>query len=386
MPPVYETLVIGGGPAGCAAAITLACAGKAVCLLERKCSAHDKVCGEFISYDAAESLTGLGIDLIALGAQPIYRLGLYSGEQMFSCDLPVPAWGLSRRVLDSALLEKAKAAGVDVRVGMTVKSLHYSNCAWDLMVTEHNEAKGNRKFNSLQAHTVFLATGKHDIHDWKRMHSSAEDNGLIGLKMHFRLDQQQVEQLRGNVEIYFYDGGYAGLQLIEDGKANLCFLINRKVYKSCIGNWERILEWLCGISPILKTRLAGATAIWGKPLAISGMPYGYVHSTGATVPHLFRLGDQAAVIHSLAGDGIAIALRSALVAAQTYAAGEPSHVYNIKAQKIFKPPIKNAQLLANLLSTALGRTGLFFLARNWPKFVNGMITRFRLSGAKNIRG
>ena len=50
------------------------------------------------------------------------------------------------------------------------------------------------------------------------------------------------------------------------------------------------------------------------------MPYGW--RTGATLPGLFRLGDQAAVIASLAGDGIAIALTSGLSAAAAIGRGE----------------------------------------------------------------
>ena len=44
-------LVIGGGLAGAAAAVHLAGAGRDVCLLERTTGPHDKVCGEFLSFD-----------------------------------------------------------------------------------------------------------------------------------------------------------------------------------------------------------------------------------------------------------------------------------------------------------------------------------------------
>ena len=120
------------------------------------------------------------------------------------------------------------------------------------MLTEHNEARGCAKLNLLRARTVFLATGKHEIHDWKRRSKESDSNELIGLKMHLYLDQQQQHQITGSVEIYFYNGGYAGLEPIEDNKVNLCFLINRKIYKSCSGNWDYILDWLYGISPYLK--------------------------------------------------------------------------------------------------------------------------------------
>ena len=51
--------------------------------------------------------------------------------------------------------------------------------------------------------------------------------------------------------------------------------------------------------------------------AIAGVPYGW--RTPETIPGLFRLGDQAAVIASLAGDGVAIALASGRIAAAHHA-------------------------------------------------------------------
>ncbi len=70
-------VIIGGGPAGSSAAIHLANAGVPVCLLERKHGLHDKVCGEFINSEAARLLSDLGVNLPALGAQTITRLGFH---------------------------------------------------------------------------------------------------------------------------------------------------------------------------------------------------------------------------------------------------------------------------------------------------------------------
>lgn len=56
-------LVIGGGPAGAAVAAHLARAGRAVTVVERKLGPHDKVCGEFVSGEAALYLRDMDIDL-----------------------------------------------------------------------------------------------------------------------------------------------------------------------------------------------------------------------------------------------------------------------------------------------------------------------------------
>ena len=70
-----EPLIIGGGPAGVAAAITLGRAGCRPVLLERTSGPTDKVCGDFLSGDAIEQVRLLGVDPFVLGAAPIGRSG-----------------------------------------------------------------------------------------------------------------------------------------------------------------------------------------------------------------------------------------------------------------------------------------------------------------------
>lgn len=46
----YEAVVVGGGPAGSAAAYTLAAAGKKVCLIDKSEFPRDKLCGGGLTY------------------------------------------------------------------------------------------------------------------------------------------------------------------------------------------------------------------------------------------------------------------------------------------------------------------------------------------------
>lgn len=366
----HETVVIGGGPAGSAAAIQLARAGHPVCLLERKRQAHDKVCGEFLSWEASHYLKALDIDLPALGAQAIRHLRLYDGEEMLETDLPFSAWSLSRCRLDAALLEQAEQEGVAVRRGVAVRDLSRSGDGWTLNTTQHA---------ALGANTVFLASGKHDMRHWRRK-QRRQSQDLIGLKIHLRLDQPQQHRLRENVEIHLYDGGYAGLEPVEEGKANLCFLISKDRYNACGQSWHSLLSWLSNRSSHLQTRLAGSISLWSRPLSVYGTPYGYLHRPASAVAGLFRLGDQMAVIPSFAGDGVAIALHSAFLAARVHSAGGDAKHYHWLARKDFQRPVRDAQVLASMLSHALGRRAAFLLARQWPGVMTSAIGRIRLAG------
>ena len=184
----------------------LARAGRRPILLERERGAHDKVCGEFVSGEAARLLSGFGLGLAVLGAAPLRQVRLLYGTRCAQAALPFPAWGVSRRRLDAALLEAAEREGAEVRHGVTVRGL-----AADGAVVLPGEA--------LHGSPVFLATGKHDLRGAAR---TAEVEKLVGLKLHLRLAPAQAALLAGVVELHLLRGGYAGLQPVEEGIANLC--------------------------------------------------------------------------------------------------------------------------------------------------------------------
>jgi flavin-dependent dehydrogenase len=369
-----ETLIIGAGPAGSAAAIQLAMHGIPVRLLERQTGPHHKVCGEFISYEAAHYLEHLGVNLPALGAKPVHQVRFYNGESELEFELPFTAWSLSRRTLDAALLDQAQEAGATVAQGRVVTHLSRAADGWEITTRDRSTAVSAR----LSARTIFLATGKHELRNWKRNIQASRQQNFIGFKMHFSPSLLVQAQWQGAVEIHLFDGGYAGLEPIEGGDLNLCFLIRQEIYKACGSNWPALLDWLACRSPHLRQRLANLTPCWNEPLAISGVPYGYIDSSRNAVPGLFRLGDQAAVIPSFAGDGIAIALHTAVLAAQIHAAGGDAKMYQQRAYQDLTRPVRNATWLAQLLSHPGGRKAAFACARLWPKLLTTMIRRTRV--------
>jgi flavin-dependent dehydrogenase len=310
---LYDVAIIGGGPAGAAAATLLARAGRSVVLLEKEGAQHDKVCGDFISHEGASYLKELGLSIDRLGSVPIRHVRLARHRSARSAPLPFTAQSLSRRVLDEALLERAVQAGVEVRRGSRVRSLAASGDSWAI------EGDGAA---TARAGQVFLATGKHDLKDWKRPPGRQSD--LIAFKMYLRLAPAQAEELSGHVELILFPGGYAGLQPVEGGRANLCLLVRKSDFAEKYASWENLLGGMQTSCPHLATRLAGAAYLLDRPLAISGLPYGHVARDSGGV---WRLGDQAAVIPSFSGDGMSIALHSAHLAARFYLKGASADTF-----------------------------------------------------------
>ena len=101
-------MIVGGGPAGAAAAILLARAGRSVTLIERHAGPADKVCGDFLSAEAIDAVTALGVDLAALAPAPITTVRLVHGERIAASYLPFPALGLTRRALDEVFVTSSE--------------------------------------------------------------------------------------------------------------------------------------------------------------------------------------------------------------------------------------------------------------------------------------
>ncbi|HEV2675256.1 MAG TPA: FAD-dependent oxidoreductase [Aliidongia sp.] len=350
-----DLLVVGGGLAGAAVAIPLARAGWRVTVVEREAGPHDKVCGEFLSREAIVYLAALGLDVAALGAVPIDRVRLAGRRHEAVVDLPFVAMSLSRRVLDEALLARAASCGVTVRRGRRVQTLEPIGGGFVARLDDGTALTG------VQA---ALATGKHDLRGHRR--PPGRQNDLVGFKSHFRLAPHQAGALAGHVELLLFSDGYAGLEPIEAGLANLCLVVRQGRLTALGGSWPALLDHVVRAVPLLGRRLAGAVDEQARPLAIATIPYGYVARPQADWPGLWRLGDQAAVIPSFAGDGMSIALHSAALAAGHLLAGRPSTEFQARLAADVGRQVRRATLLSHALVRPGGQGGLLLAARLMP--------------------
>ena len=357
-------MVIGGGPAGCAAAITLARAGCQTVLLEREREATHKVCGEFLSVEALEELRAMEIDPARRGAEPISTVRVAGNSpRVVRHSLPFPACSLTRRSLDAMLLERAQACGVEVRSGCAAESIEPESALWRVQTRQ----------GSLLTERIVLATGKHNLRGYAR--GEGRQRGLVGLKMYFHLADRQRQELTGHVELLLYPGGYAGLQPVECGVANLCCLIQARKLQQ-LGGWPALLEHMQRHCTHLRARLAGAVPVLEKPLAISSIPYGFQRRS--TPRGVWCVGDQAAVIPSFTGDGMSLALVSGRRAAQAILRGDSSQQFQHDLHESLAPQIDFATRLSQIMLTGAGRFAAERLLRFWPGAIGHIASRTRL--------
>jgi flavin-dependent dehydrogenase len=358
----YDLAVIGGGPAGTAAAITAARAGARVALFETRDLPRHKVCGEFVSGEALQLLAGLLKDLpqatSAFANVPmIERTRLFFGRRVIEVAVSPTALSITRYDLDAMLWNAAQRAGVDV----------HSNC-------EVKACDGDRSFTlqttsgNYTARTVVVAAGR-----WSQF---TADRTLppgpkwIGVKAHFREINPAT-----STDLYFFGAGYCGLQPIAHDVVNACAMVRSDHATS--------LEQVFGLHAKLTERAAAWQPVT-QPVSTSPLVYRRPQPVRDSV--LF-VGDAAAFIDPFAGDGISIALRSGQMAAKCLcefwqggnSLEEAATAYEREYAEQFTPLILAASRVRALFSLpAISKPVVFELLR-FPGLIPYMIRKTRRS-------
>jgi flavin-dependent dehydrogenase len=329
----------------------------------------------------------LAIDLNALGASAIDCVRAYTHKAAVTAPLPFAAFGLSRRTLDEAILQRARSCGAQVQRGRAVHSLQQRRAQWVAVLEDKT---------TVAARTAFLATGKHDLRGFRR--PPGRQNDMIGFKLHWRLVTAQRQALGPAVELFLFPGGYAGLEIVENGIANLCLVIRRQHFKRLDNQWACLLSALRGELLPLHARLGGGEPCCERPLAISRIPYGYLrrfadrHSQnafwqdGSLQNCPWHLGDQAAVIPSFAGEGIAIALHSARLAAQCYLEGRSQAEFQSRLADAIDRPLRSATLLSRILVHAPAQAIAMAVLRRAPSLIGNIARRTRIARGDDMNG
>jgi flavin-dependent dehydrogenase len=317
-------LIVGGGPAGAAAAIDLARAGHDALLIERDRETRDALCGGFLSWTTLTRLDKLGVDAWSLGASRVERLAIFAGRYCAQAPLPAPAAGLSRRALDTALLDRARSAGAGIERGVAVRAIEDGR----VRLADGGE---------IRPAATILATGKHDLRGCSRPRKEADPS--IGLRWHLGPSAALSRLCAGRIELHLVRRGYGGLVLQEDGGGNFCITVRRSRLDAAGGDPGRLLDAFADEAPALAARLDAAASI-GSVQAVANIPYGWYASNATT--GLYRVGDQAAVIPSLVGEGIGIALASGMAAAAGVGLGEAASRFQATLARRLRPSMTAA--------------------------------------------
>ena len=302
--------------------------------------------GEFLSGVALSELAALGHPADALGAVALTRTRFSARRRQAESKLSFPAASLTRERLDAVLLAGAARAGATVRRGITVRSVANDGAGWQIA----------HSAGTMHADRVFLASGKCDLSDHRR--GAGIHDTLVGLKRYATLSPAAAAALGTAVEVALFPGGYCGIQPVEDGRVNVCLVVERALLKANRGRTDETFDAVRRGSERAGDLLADARFDDARPVAVGRVPYGFVRTRADGV---FHLGDQAAVIPSFCGEGMAIALASARLAADALLRGETADAYQIRMAQLTATRVRLAAGLSHLVCSGTAQ-GVFAAA------------------------
>lgn len=327
----YDLVVAGGGPAGSSAAIAAARVGARVLLLERGRLPRHKVCGEFLSPEGVALLKSIhpAFENGWLRDAPrIARARIFVDSTRADVPIDPPGASIARYHLDHALWRAAQAHQVICRQHVAVDR-----------ITGSGPFTVATSAGSFEARAVIVAAGR-----WSVLRHHAQEQGpekWVGLKAHYLEAKPSL-----SVDLYFFNGGYCGVQPIGRDRVNLCAMVRTDIATT--------LEKVLTLHPELEQRSHAWLQI-SAPVSTSPLVF---NEPVAEQGGIFYVGDAAGFIDPFVGDGISIAVRTGTMAASALAefwsAGISFTVaaarYRDRYQQEILPLFRNAFLLRKILS------------------------------------
>ncbi len=287
-----DVIVIGGGPAGLAAATALAARGLDVLVLERRELPADKACGEGLLPGGVAALEALGA-VRHLDADGWSRLRairwIQEDGSAAEARLPSPGgMGIRRLTLSAALVARAREAGAEVRERAAVTS-HWRDAA--------GVAVGLAGGEEIRARVLVGADGLASaVREREGLAGPARALPRFGLRRHFALPPWSDA-----VEVHFSPGAEAYVTPVGPRRVGVAFLFE----EGPAPDFERLLARF----PALAARVAGAP--FDSALAGAG-PLGRDASTRVQ-DRLVLVGDAGGYVDAITGEGVSLALEEALL-------------------------------------------------------------------------
>lgn len=295
MERINKIIIAGGGLAGLVASIRLARNGFDCTLIERKEYPFHRVCGEYISNETVDFLIREKLYPHQLNPTIINQLELSSTTGKHTLlPLDLGGFGISRYAFDNYLAEIAKKTGVNLVLNSEIKSIEH-----------HQPFTVTTECERFHADLVIGAFGKRSRIDVQLTRDFIRKRSpYVGIKYHAKTNHPDHV-----IALHNFRGGYCGASNVENGKTNICYLVQRDQLKES-GSIEALERDVLFENPRLKKLFSEADFLFQKPEVINEISF---ETKEPVWNHIFMAGDAAGMIAPLCGNGMAMAIHSAKI-------------------------------------------------------------------------
>ena len=293
-----DVFIIGGGPAGLAAAIAARQQGLRATVADIAAPPIDKACGEGLMPDSLEVLAALGVCLSGCETGPFHGISFVGPEGSASAAFPKgQGLGIRRVLLHQAFLAQAERCGVEL--------------LWHTRVSLMDDRTVQVDGGPVRCQWIVGADGQNSqVRRWARLDGGRQPKQRVGSRQHFR-----VKPWSPNVEIFWGERGQAYVTPV--GPEEICVaLLSRERFPSFDAGVEQV--------PELSERLHNSdpsTSVRGA-MTVSRQLDSVARGNVALI------GEASGSVDAITGEGLAMAFRQALALAAAMSAGELSSYQN----------------------------------------------------------
>jgi flavin-dependent dehydrogenase len=341
-----DILIIGGGLAGLSTAILLQKSGYQVRVLEKKKYPYHRVCGEYISNEVLPFLKSLVPNINQIQTSQINQLAVTSvSGKILNAPLDLGGFGISRYTLDNLLFKQAEKLGVEFTFDKVI----------NVKFNENSFQVSTSSNQIFESEIAIAAHGKRSNLDQKfNREFFYKRSPYLGVKYHIRTDFPA-----NLIRLDNFEGGYCGLSKIEEHKFCFCYLSETANLKKYAGIPE-MEEQVLFKNPFLREVFKNSEFLFEKPEVINEISF---ERKSLVENHVIFCGDAAGMITPLCGNGMAIAIHSAKILAQSILQfAKKGEVINRKAleqdyvlnwEQQFALRLKSGRLIQNLFGSTL---------------------------------
>jgi menaquinone-9 beta-reductase len=312
-----DVFVIGGGPAGLAAAIAARQLGLTVVVADGSRPPIDKPCGEGLMPDGRAALARLGISVPENDSRPFRGIRFVSGGLSAEANFPNGCGiGVRRTILHSLMVERAKALGISLLWQTPVTGLHSDGVLLGKQI--------------VRSRWVVGADGGHSlVRRWAGLDRYSCDHTRFAFRRHYRITPwTDCMELNWGPQCQIY------VTPVADDE--ICVAV-------VSGDPHLRLDAALPAFPEFAARLRGA-----EP---SSAERGATSST-RKLKHVYEgrvalVGDASGAVDSITGEGLCLTFRQAQVLAECFVTGDLRR-YQHEHAKLSRRPAMMARLMLTL--------------------------------------
>jgi len=318
-----DVVIVGGGPAGLAAAIALRQAGADVLIADAQEPPIDKSCGEGLMPDSRNVLSRLGIELACSNGAPFSGIRFLDAQSSATAEFTRgEGIGVRRLVLHRLLLDRAADLGVRMR-WKTIVELRLSH-------TPMLDGKALRYSYLIGADGEASRTRA-----WAGLNAGILRNRRFGFRAHFLLaDDGDMGAYSGasQVEVHWGDEGQAYVTPI--GERKVCVAVVSRSHKPEV--FAKVMDSL----PVLRKTLSRAKQLTPQRGAVTTTS----SFRRVTRDNIALVGDASGSADAITGEGLSMSFRQALLLRDSIVEGSLER-YQVQHPDILRPPQQMARVL-----------------------------------------